>query len=98
MSDIRVSHLTTGGYGVHVHEGGAVVTNHRVTIPEDFPLDLGVPGAGGEELVRQTFEFLLEREPATSIREELDLGEVSGYYPEYGDEIRTRLTPDATRS
>lgn len=40
---------------------------------------------GGDivELVRRSFEFLLEREPNTSILREFDLGTIERYFPEY---------------
>ena len=42
-------------------------TTHRVTVPEDLIEDLGLPEDDLERVVRESFEFLLEREPASSI-------------------------------
>jgi hypothetical protein len=53
--------------------------------------DLGrlAPGAtDAEDLVRRSFEFLLEREPRTSILREFDLPIIGRYFPEYEQEIR----------
>ena len=36
-----------------------------------------------EDLVRRSFEFLLEREPPASILRRFDLAEIRGYFPEY---------------
>jgi hypothetical protein len=36
-----------------------------------------------EDLVRRSFEFLLEREPASSILRQFDLSVIQGYFPEY---------------
>ena len=36
-----------------------------------------------EELVRRSFEFLLEREPKESILSRFDLTVISRYFPEY---------------
>ena len=41
-----------------------------------------------EDLVRRSFEFLLEREPRTSILREFDLPVIGRYFPEYEREIR----------
>jgi hypothetical protein len=43
------------------------------------------------ELVRASFEFLLEREPATSILREFSLDVISRYFPGYPAEISARL-------
>jgi hypothetical protein len=40
------------------------------------------------DLVRRSFEFLLAREPNTSILREFDLSTIERYFPEYAREIR----------
>ena len=45
-----------------------------------------------ETLVKESFEFLLEREPQTSILAEFPLTTISQYFPEYLDELRRRLS------
>jgi len=45
-----------------------------------------------ERLVAETFRFLLEREPVSSILPSFDLDVVARYFPEYPEEIRRRLT------
>jgi hypothetical protein len=43
-------------------------------------------GAGGEsveDLVRRSFEFLLEREPPSSILRRFDLSVIERYFPDY---------------
>lgn len=44
-------------------------------------------GLTPEELVRKSFEFLLEREPKESILREFNLNVISKYFPEYEKEI-----------
>jgi hypothetical protein len=44
-----------------------------------------------QELVRCSFEFLLEREPKESILPRFDLSAIARYFPEYEREIRARL-------
>lgn len=43
-----------------------------------------------EDLVRRSFEFLLEREPPTSILRRFDLSVIENYFPEYDELIRNR--------
>ena len=77
-------------YAVDVTEG-TTQTRHRVTVPADLLADLGLSGADEETVVRETFAFLLEREPATSIYEEFPLDTVSSHFPDFPEELRTRL-------
>lgn len=52
-------------------------------------LDRLAPGATEpRDLVRRSFEFLLEREPRTSILREFDLPDIGRYFPEYESGIR----------
>jgi hypothetical protein len=46
------------------------------------------------KLVRASFEFVLEREPATSILHEFSLDLISRYFPGYPAEIRARRRGD----
>ncbi len=66
-------------------------TTHRVTVPAEFADGLVGQAGSTEELVRLSFEFLLEREPKESILREFDITVIGRYFPEYEDEIRARL-------
>lgn len=66
-------------------------TTHRVTVPAEFADRLVGQAGSTEELVRLSFEFLLEREPKESILREFDITVIGRYFPEYEDEIRGRL-------
>jgi len=48
-------------------------------------------GRSAEELLAKSFEFLLEREPNTSILSSFDLPVIGRYFPEYEQEISRRL-------
>ena len=81
MADIRVTPLSGRDYDVAIDD----TSNHRVTVPARF---------GDEDLervVRVSFEFLLEREPASSILSEFSLDVIGRYFPEYEDELPRRL-------
>lgn len=96
MTDITVTAMEPGWFGVQVREGHET-TSHRVQVPDDFALDAGVgPDAEPETLVRESFAFLLEKEPATAIRQEFRLDEISGYFPDYLDELRARVATGVT--
>lgn len=60
-------------------------SRHRVTVPERFGDE------GLERVVRLSFEFLLEREPASSIMREFSLDVIRRYFPEYEEELPRRL-------
>ena len=76
-------------------EGGA--SAYDVSIGESGPFLPSVQPSPGfrdmERLVRETFAFLLEREPRTAILPAFDLSDVSRYFPEYPSVIRLRLAP-----
>ena len=75
---------------VRVREG-AFATEHRVTVaPADLErLD---PGAGDpERVVRAAFDFLLERESASSILRSFDLPVIGRYFPGWEADLRRRL-------
>jgi hypothetical protein len=60
-------------------------TTHRVRVSKAERERYG--GGDIAELVRRSFEFLLAREPNTSILREFDLSTIERYFPEYAREI-----------
>ncbi len=76
-------------YRVVVSEGRGT-TIHDVTVtPED--LARYAPGSTPERLLEASFEFLLEREPASSILSRFSLPVIERYFPEYPRVIRQML-------
>ena len=73
---------------------GAVTTSHRVRVTK-ADLDRLSEGHSAEELLQESFRFLLERESNTSILGSFDLPLIGHYFPEYEREIRTRLRQTA---
>ncbi len=65
-------------------------SNHRVSVSAETVEALGA-GAGAAELVRASFEFLLEREPKEAIMSRFDLTVIGRYFPEYEQEIGNYL-------
>jgi hypothetical protein len=90
MTDIAVTPMEPGWYGVQVTEGHGT-TSHRVKLPEDFALDAGVAGAAPETIVKESFNFLLEKEPATAISREFELAEIGRTFDDYYDQLRDRV-------
>jgi hypothetical protein len=86
---INVRHLSGDEYEVHVR--GKHETLHRVRLTESDRQRLGGANVSPEELIKESFAFLLERESNTSILSRFDLPVISRYFPEYEREIRKRL-------
>ena len=90
MTTMRVVSMAPGEFGVEVAEGNEI-TGHKVRLPRSFLDDLLLTEVDEEVIVRETFGFLLEREPATSILSEFSLVDVSRYFPEFPEELQRRL-------
>ena len=94
MTDIRVTPLEEGAFGVELAEGDTR-TNHRVTVSSGFLDQLGLADADPAIVVEESFEFLLEREPATSILSSFSLEAITGFFPEYPSELPPRVAARA---
>jgi hypothetical protein len=93
MTDITVTALGELQFGVETAEGEQARSSHTVTVPQDLLDDLGLGPEDADGLVRESFEFLLEREKPTQILREFSLDEIGGYFPEYRSEIAARVAP-----
>jgi hypothetical protein len=87
MAQIEVESLGARRFRVRIRDGG-VETSHLVSVPERSEFE----GEDAERLVRASFEFLLEREPPSSILAEFELSDIARYFPKYWDELPRRLT------
>ena len=87
---IEIETVSEGNYLVRVIEG-AGESSHRVALNRDYLRKLGGDKAKPEELLRRSFEFLLEREPKESILARFELPVIARYFPEYESEIARRL-------
>jgi hypothetical protein len=90
VAEIDVTPRGPREFEVQVHEDEGA-TSHRVTVPEELMEELGVSDDELEEVVRASFEFLLEREPASAIMAEFSLDVIERYFPEYRRELPGRL-------
>ena len=59
------------------------LTKHVVTVTDQMLFNLTNNKISKEELLNYSFNFLLEREPNTSILSTFDIIVISKYFPEY---------------
>jgi hypothetical protein len=81
MADIAVTPAGPRTFEVVIDRS----SRHRVSVPERFG------DSELERVVRVSFEFLLEREPASSILREFSLDVIGRFFPEYERELPRRL-------
>ena len=91
MADIAVTRTGPERFQVVVnHE--EQITTHDVTVPPSLTGDrLKLKWVDAETVVRESFVFLLEREPPSSIMKAFSLDVISRYFPEYEKAMRRRL-------
>ncbi|HUY63733.1 MAG TPA: hypothetical protein VMV14_04375 [Acidimicrobiales bacterium] len=90
MGGTIVVHERQHGFDIEVSSAGRT-TRHEVTVSAGFADRLGLGHVPPVELVRASFEFLLEREPASSILSTFDLEVIARYFPEYPAVIARRF-------
>ena len=93
MPSISVEEVAAGDgwrFTVAVSDGGHQ-TRHEVTLDRATYARLTGGQASAEALVRESFAFLLEREPPGSILRAFDLPVIGRYFPDYEGDIRWRL-------
>ena len=78
---ISVEKIDDKTFNVTVNKSGT--TLHKVTVSDDYHQKLTKGQISKEELVKRSFEFLLEREPNTNILRSFDLTVINQYFPEY---------------
>jgi hypothetical protein len=86
---ISINKLDANNFAVLIK--GDKETNHRVHMSEQYYHDLSDGNVPHETVILESFKFLLEREPNTSILSEFDITVIKRYFPEYEKEIKQRL-------
>ena len=66
-------------------------TTHTVTVEPSYHEKLTGNRVTEEDLIKKSFEFLLERESNTSILRTFDLPVIGRYFPEYENTISKML-------
>jgi hypothetical protein len=90
MAAIKVTPVADSTFRVEISEKNSR-TLHEVTCTRQDLERYGWDGASSEELIRLSFEFLLEREPKESILQTFALPVIERFFPEYKAEIQRRL-------
>jgi len=89
MEKIEVKKISDSQFEVTVNDRGT--TTHLVTVSADYYNKLTGGKVSRETLIKKSFEFLLQREPNTSILRSFDLPVISRYFPEYEGKIKMML-------
>ena len=80
-----------GGYRCTVEVSDASGKSHHVVRASAKDVERWSRGRSVEQLVGDSFAFLLEREPKESILERFALSVIERYFPGYVDEMRQRF-------
>ena len=90
MAELTVTEQQPGRYLVEVSGGGSTTT-HRVQVPAGLAQRLGGPDMTDQGLVEESFRYLLEREPNTSILRSFSLDQIGDYFPGWSQEMAHRF-------
>ena len=83
---ISIKKRTDDVFVVTVADG--MTTTHTVTVTDQSLTDLTDDNVKKTQLLEFSFNFLLDREPNTSILSSFDINVISKYFPDYIDEVR----------
>ena len=86
---VQVEQVDESTFTVTVRAG--TTTKHTVTVSPEYHKKLTAGRVAVDDLVAKSFEFLLEREPNTSILARFDLPLIGRYFPEYEGWVRKAL-------
>jgi hypothetical protein len=91
MTDLTVTRRSPGSFVVEVAAG--TPTTHQVEVPSGLAEDLGGAGTSDERLIEESFRYLLEHEPNTSILRKFSIDQIENYFPRWPSEMSRRLRP-----
>ena len=80
-NQINIKELSPNTFNVAIYSN--TETNHQVTISDNFVTEYQIKNLTKKEIIEQSFIFLLQREPNTSILRKFDIGVIANYFPEY---------------
>jgi hypothetical protein len=92
MDTIKITQASDNTFHVSIFSG--TPTEHTVRVEQKYYQKLTGGRTSAEELVHKSFEFLLEREPNTSILRSFELSVIARYFPEYEHWIKSRFIKD----
>lgn len=85
MTEIHITTIDLNHYQVQVVS--STTTSHNVSVQPEYAQKLTSGTMSTVDLIHQSFEFLLAREPNTSILRSFDLSVIARYFPEYEREM-----------
>ena len=83
---ISIKKLTDDVFQVTVAD--SMTNTHEVTVTDQSLTDLTNNKVTKEKLLQFSFNFLLDREPNTSILSSFDINVITKYFPDYREEVR----------
>ena len=86
MRNISVQIVSPDNFKVIVSQNST--TEHYVTASKDFLSQFSKYNLSPEDIVKYSFEFLLDREPNTSILKKFDITLISNYFPDFTKTIK----------
>ena len=86
VNNILVQEVSPNNFKVVVTQ--KITTEHHVTASKDFLNQFTKYNVSPENIVKHSFEFLLDREPNTSILRKFDIAVISNYFPEYTQTVK----------
>jgi hypothetical protein len=89
MAKITIEEINLTTYKVVVVD--AHLTTHTVTVGIGYALSLTASKISTEHLINNAFEFLLAREPNTSILKGFELSDIGRFFPEFEEEMRNKI-------
>ena len=87
MSSIKITELEKNQFSVEVID--KETTFHKVIISDEIHQNLTSGEVSKTQLLKKSFEFLLEREPNTSILTNFEIQLISNYFSDYENYIRS---------
>lgn len=89
MENIEIKKQSNTIFEVTVKSG--TTTTHTVTISQEYYQKLTGGKVDPETLLEKSFEFLLQREPNTSILRSFELSVIARYFPKYERIIKSMI-------
>lgn len=86
VHNILVEEVSPNNFKVVVTQSST--SEHNVIVSKDFLNQFTKYNISPENIVKHSFEFLLDREPNTSILKEFDITLISNYFPEYTKTVK----------
>ena len=84
--ELLINQLSNDTFEIIIY--GDKQTKHLVSLSDELYFSLTSKKISKKELLKYSFQFLLEREPNTAILSSFDLIQISKYFPEYFTELR----------